>query len=168
MDPGGPQEPLRGPQVKTIFMIPTHHLPFSLCCHLHRWAKAMVLQRAGASAQILAVAPTTTAVCCSHHTHSGKKKPILFRNVLMNCQTHWFSWTLTLYYEYLQYSLWKMGTIHEAHPHPSTVTVPRKSTHTVVCVTSSTSHFFMQCHFYLKEQLTNYGCSDFGIWQKFS
>lgn len=40
--------------------------------------------------------------------------------------------------------------------------------HTVVCVTSSTSHFFMQCHFYLKEQLINYSCSDFGIWQKFS
>lgn len=27
----------------------------------------------------------------------GEEKPVLFRNVLMNCQTHWFSWTLTLY-----------------------------------------------------------------------
>ena len=26
----------------------------------------------------------------------------------------------------------------------------------------------MKCHFYLKEFLTNYGCSDLGIWWMFS
>lgn len=118
----------------------------------------------------LAVAPTTVAVSCSHHARTGKKKkksqfysgiPDELPNSLIFLNPHPSVWASSMFFVVKWALCMKYGCTRGQGP-------PWGRARAQLRVTSSTGHFSMQCRFYLKEQLTNYGCSDFGIWEKFS
>lgn len=145
-----------------------------MCCHLHGGTKARAVETTGTSAYRTEAAPRWTGRRDVHmrastpaHTRVKASNPVSPRTVLRSnplilLNPNPLVWVLLIFFVVK----WSLCINHVCSTSKHSDGLKEKAHAQLFVLQAELVTLLMECHFYLKEQLTNYGYSDLGIDRK--